>query len=179
LPDEHQLRFSKHKTAKELWATILKTFGGNDATKKTKKNLLKQQYGNFKAEGAEMLEQTFTRLNMSDLDTLSLDDLYNHLKVYEAEVQKKPEPNTQNMAFSSTKHSRGNDEVNTASVYTTSSNVPTASANVDTVSISQETACAYIASQSGRHGSKAEEQTPKALMAIDGMGWDWSYMAND
>nr|GFC91103.1 hypothetical protein [Tanacetum cinerariifolium] len=29
---------------------ILKTFGGNDATKMTKKNPLKQQYGNFKAE---------------------------------------------------------------------------------------------------------------------------------
>nr|GFB83591.1 hypothetical protein [Tanacetum cinerariifolium] len=42
LPDEHQLRFSKYKTAPELWAAILKTFGGNKATKKTKKNLLKQ-----------------------------------------------------------------------------------------------------------------------------------------
>nr|GEW03611.1 hypothetical protein [Tanacetum cinerariifolium] len=42
-PDEHQLRFSKYKTAQELWATILKTFGGNEATKKTKKNQLKQQ----------------------------------------------------------------------------------------------------------------------------------------
>nr|GEZ03685.1 hypothetical protein [Tanacetum cinerariifolium] len=31
-------------------AAILKTFGGNEATKKTKKNQLKQQYGNFKAE---------------------------------------------------------------------------------------------------------------------------------
>nr|GEV05323.1 putative ribonuclease H-like domain-containing protein [Tanacetum cinerariifolium] len=59
LPDEHQLRFSKYKTAQELWAAILKTFGGNEATKKTKKNLLKQQYGNFKAEGSETLEQTF------------------------------------------------------------------------------------------------------------------------
>nr|GEW33068.1 hypothetical protein [Tanacetum cinerariifolium] len=217
LPDEHQLRFSKHKTAKELWAVILKTFGGNEATKKTKKNLLKQQYRNFRAEGAKTLEQTFTRLqvivgqlqfmgievkqddlnqkfltslapewlmhtivwrNRSDLDTMSLDDLYNHLKVYEAEVQKKSEPNTQNMAFiSSTKHRKGNDEVNTAS-----GNVLTASANVATVSISQETACAYIASQSElpetrreegdtyRQGSKAEEQTPKALMTevVDG-----------
>nr|GFB80766.1 hypothetical protein [Tanacetum cinerariifolium] len=50
LPDEHQLRFSIYKTAQELWVAILKTFGGNEATKKTKKNLLKQQYGNFKAE---------------------------------------------------------------------------------------------------------------------------------
>nr|GEZ40445.1 ribonuclease H-like domain-containing protein [Tanacetum cinerariifolium] len=56
LPDEYQLRFSKYKTAKELWAAILKTFGGNEATKKRKKNLLKQQYGNFKAEGSETLE---------------------------------------------------------------------------------------------------------------------------
>nr|GEZ28491.1 hypothetical protein [Tanacetum cinerariifolium] len=136
LLDEHQLRFSKHKTAKELWAVILKIFGGNEATKKTKKNLLKQ----------------------SDLDTMSLDDLYNHLKVYQAEVQKKSEPNTQNMAFISlTKHNRGNNEVNTASVYTASSNVPTASANVAIVSISQETACAYIASQSGGSQTKFED----------------------
>nr|GEX49048.1 hypothetical protein [Tanacetum cinerariifolium] len=42
----------KYKTAQELWAAILKTFRGNEATKKTKKNLLKQQYGNFKAEGS-------------------------------------------------------------------------------------------------------------------------------
>nr|GFA92091.1 hypothetical protein [Tanacetum cinerariifolium] len=188
LPDEHQLRFSKHKTAQELWAVILKTFGGNEATKKTKKNLLKQQYDNFKAEGSETLEQTFNRLqvivsqlqfmdveieqddlnkkfltslapewlmhtivwrNRSDLDTMSLDDLYNHLKVYESEVQKKSEPNSQNMAFiSSAKHSRGNEDVNTASVSTASTNVPTASANVGVASISQDTACAYIASQS-------------------------------
>nr|GEV83811.1 hypothetical protein [Tanacetum cinerariifolium] len=62
LPDEHQLRFIKYDTAKELWEAILKTFGGNEATKKTKKNQLKQQYGNFKAEGSETLEQTFNRL---------------------------------------------------------------------------------------------------------------------
>nr|GEZ18871.1 ribonuclease H-like domain-containing protein [Tanacetum cinerariifolium] len=166
LPDEHQLRFSKYKTAQELWATILKTFGSNEATKKTKKNLLKQQYGNFKAKGSETLEQTFNRLqviisqlqfmdveikhddlnkkfltslapewlmhtivwrNRSDLDTMSLDDLYNHLKVYESEVQKKSELNSQNMAFiSSAKHSRGHEEVNTAST-----NVSTASANIE------------------------------------------------
>nr|GFC00829.1 hypothetical protein [Tanacetum cinerariifolium] len=30
-----------------------------------------------------------------------------------------------------------------------------------------------------RQGSKVKEQALKALMAIDGVGWDWSYMAND
>nr|GEX43008.1 ribonuclease H-like domain-containing protein [Tanacetum cinerariifolium] len=56
LPKEYQLRFSKYETGKELWEAILKTFGGNEATKKTKKNQLKLQYGNFKAEGSETLE---------------------------------------------------------------------------------------------------------------------------
>nr|GFC98479.1 hypothetical protein [Tanacetum cinerariifolium] len=33
--------------------------------------------------------------------------------------------------------------------------------------------------ESYRQGSKAEEKSLKALMAIHGMGWDWSYMANE
>nr|GFD17480.1 hypothetical protein [Tanacetum cinerariifolium] len=28
-------------------------------------------------------------------------------------------------------------------------------------------------------GSKAEEKSSKALMAIDEVGWDWSYMVNE
>nr|GEY98162.1 hypothetical protein [Tanacetum cinerariifolium] len=32
--------------------------------------------------------------------------------------------------------------------------------------------------ESYRQGSEAEEKTLKALMAIDGVGWDWSYMVN-
>nr|GEZ08519.1 hypothetical protein [Tanacetum cinerariifolium]GEZ08530.1 hypothetical protein [Tanacetum cinerariifolium] len=93
---------------------------------------------------------------MSDLDTMSLDDLYNHLKIYESEVQKKSEPNSQNMAFiSSAKHNRGNKQVNTASVSTANTNVPTASIGV--ASISQDTACAYIASQSSGSQIKFED----------------------
>nr|GEW61115.1 ribonuclease H-like domain-containing protein [Tanacetum cinerariifolium] len=164
LPDEYQLRFSKYKTARELWAVILKTFGGNEATKKRKKNLLKQQYGNFKfmnvevehddlnqkfltSLGPEWLMHTIVWRNRNDLDTMSLDDLYNHIKVYESEVQKKSYPNSQNMAFiSSSKHSSGNEDGNTACVSTTSTNVLTTSASVAT--ITQDTASAYIASQS-------------------------------
>nr|GEZ69504.1 hypothetical protein [Tanacetum cinerariifolium] len=97
----------------------------------------------------EWLMHTIVWRNMSDLDTMSLDDLYNHFKVYESEVQKKSKPNSQNMAFiSSAKHSKGNEDVNTASVSTASTNVPTASANIRVASISQDTACAYIASLS-------------------------------
>nr|GEU79292.1 hypothetical protein [Tanacetum cinerariifolium] len=165
----------------------------------------------------EWLMHTIVWRKKSDLDTMSLDDLYNHLKVYESEVQKKIEPNSQNIAFISTaKHSSGNEDGNTACVPTASTNVPTASASIAT--ISQDTACAYIASQSSgsqikfkdinqidendmeemdikwnmallsmradkaprsqdremrdnfRQRSKAKEQAPKALMAIDRTG---------
>nr|GFA04531.1 hypothetical protein [Tanacetum cinerariifolium] len=71
LPDEHRLRFSKYETAKEFWEPILKTFGENEATKKIKKNQLKLQYGNFKAEGSKTLEQTFNRLQ----DIIDEDDI--------------------------------------------------------------------------------------------------------
>ncbi|GJU01619.1 hypothetical protein Tco_1111957 [Tanacetum coccineum] len=37
-------------------------FGGNTATKKTQKNLLKQQYENFVASNTEVIEQTYERL---------------------------------------------------------------------------------------------------------------------
>nr|GEW52439.1 hypothetical protein [Tanacetum cinerariifolium] len=77
---------------------------------------------------AELYRKTSKR---SDLDTMSLDDLYNHLKVYESEVQKKSKSNSQSMAFiSSAKHSSGNEEVNTASVSTAITNVSPASANI-------------------------------------------------
>nr|GEX01592.1 hypothetical protein [Tanacetum cinerariifolium] len=71
LPDE--LRFSKYDSAKELWEAILKTFSGNEATKKTKKNRLKQ------------MASTIVWRNRDDLDTMSLDDVYNNLKVHKTE----------------------------------------------------------------------------------------------
>nr|GFA87996.1 hypothetical protein [Tanacetum cinerariifolium] len=58
-PEETGKGAASESSARELWEAILKTFGGNEATKKTKKNQLKLQYGNFKAEGSETLEQTF------------------------------------------------------------------------------------------------------------------------
>nr|GEZ94124.1 hypothetical protein [Tanacetum cinerariifolium] len=145
-------------------AAILKTFDGNEATKKTKKNLLKHQYGNFKEKGSETLEQTFNRLQViigqlqfmdveveqDDLNQKFLTSLAPEWLMHtKSEVQKKSKPNSQNMAFiSSAKHSSGNEDGNTACV-------PTASASVAT--ISQDTACAYIASQSSGFQIKFED----------------------
>ncbi|GJX11369.1 retrovirus-related pol polyprotein from transposon TNT 1-94 [Tanacetum coccineum] len=42
LPNEHLMTFNKYKDAKTLFAAIQTRFGGNEATKKTQKTLLKQ-----------------------------------------------------------------------------------------------------------------------------------------
>nr|GEV05324.1 hypothetical protein [Tanacetum cinerariifolium] len=61
-PNEHQLKFNSIEDAKQLMEAIEKRFGRNDATKKTQRYLLKQQYENFTNSNSEMLDQTFDRL---------------------------------------------------------------------------------------------------------------------
>ncbi|GKE85502.1 hypothetical protein Tco_1559244 [Tanacetum coccineum] len=43
IPNEYQLNFNSIKDAKSLLQVVEKSFGGNAATKKTQRNLLKQQ----------------------------------------------------------------------------------------------------------------------------------------
>ncbi|GJS87159.1 hypothetical protein Tco_0769795 [Tanacetum coccineum] len=100
------------------------------------KTILKQQYENFTASRSEGLDKTYDSLpsawnnialimrNKADLDELSMDDLYNNLKVYEAEIkiQSSLISNSQNVAFVSSENtSSTNDAVNTAHEVTTAS----------------------------------------------------------
>nr|GEW33483.1 putative ribonuclease H-like domain-containing protein [Tanacetum cinerariifolium] len=86
----------------------------------------------------EWLMYTIVWRNRSDLDAMSLDDLYNHLKVYEPEVKKKAELNSYNMAFiSSSKNSSEKGEVNTSCIPTTSTQVSPASADIKYEDINQ------------------------------------------
>ncbi|GKA29826.1 RNA-directed DNA polymerase, eukaryota [Tanacetum coccineum] len=82
IPNEHQLKFNFIKDAKKLLEAVEKRFGGNEATKKTQRNLLKQQYENFTTPSSEMLDQTFDRLQKlvpqlvhEDLQQIHLDDM--------------------------------------------------------------------------------------------------------
>nr|GEV27268.1 proline-rich receptor-like protein kinase PERK9 [Tanacetum cinerariifolium] len=76
--------------------------------------------------------------NKADLDTISMDDLYNNLKVYEPEVKGMSSSNssTQNMDFVSSSNSNTNRAVNTAhGVSTASTQVNTViSTNIDSLS---------------------------------------------
>ncbi|GJX92293.1 hypothetical protein Tco_0345619 [Tanacetum coccineum] len=197
IPNEHQLKFNSIKDAKLLMEAVEKRFGGNAATKKTQRNLLKQQYENFTAPSSEMLDQTFDRLqklvsqlellgemisqedvnqkllrslssewnthavvwrNKAELETMSMDDLYNNLKVYEPEVKgmSSSSSSTQNMAFvSSSNNNSGssNEVVNTAQTVNTAYGVSTASTQVNTANssnvdnLSDAVIYAFLASQ--------------------------------
>nr|GEZ21468.1 ribonuclease H-like domain-containing protein [Tanacetum cinerariifolium] len=180
---------------------ILKTFGGNEATKKTKKNQLKQQYGNFKAEGSETLEQTYSRLQA----------IVSHLAFMDVEIEQDdlnqkfltsltPEWLMYTIVWgyrANTSSEKGN--VHTASVPTASTQVSTAIADVAVASISHDTVCVYIASQLNGSQIKYEDITQIDEDDIEEMdikwnmdllsmraerfwkktGWDWSYMANE
>ncbi|GJS27018.1 hypothetical protein Tco_0487638 [Tanacetum coccineum] len=140
IPNEHQLKFNSIKDDKKLLKAVKKRFGGNEATKKTQRNLLKQQYENFTAPSLEMRDQTFDRLQklvsqlelLADLDTMSMDDLYNNLKVYEPEVKgmSSSSSSTRNMAFVSSLNnntSSTNEAINTAQAINAAHGVSTAS----------------------------------------------------
>nr|GEX00624.1 ribonuclease H-like domain-containing protein [Tanacetum cinerariifolium] len=62
LPNEHLMIFNRYKDAKTLFAAIQTRFGGNEATKKTQKTLLKQMYKNFSAPSTKSFDSIFNRL---------------------------------------------------------------------------------------------------------------------
>nr|GEZ36345.1 ribonuclease H-like domain-containing protein [Tanacetum cinerariifolium] len=116
IPGEHLLKFHSIKDAKSLWKAIKTRFGGNKESKKMHKTILKQQYENFIASRSEGLDKTYDRKE-PDIETLRMDDLYNNLKVYEAEIkgQSSLSSNSHNVAFVSFEYTSSiNEAVNAA-----------------------------------------------------------------
>ncbi|GJR39624.1 putative ribonuclease H-like domain-containing protein [Tanacetum coccineum] len=187
LPNEHQLTFSQYPDAKTMFATIETRFGGNAATKKTQKTLLKQQYENFSASSAESLDSIFDRLqkivsrlailgvviaqedlnskflssltlewnthvvvwmNKPEIETMSIDDLYNNFKIVEQKIKKTvgTSSGVQNLAFMTAPSSSSTNDANTASsqVSAASPSVNTASPQVCTASVSDNTVYAFM-----------------------------------
>ncbi|GKD82928.1 ribonuclease H-like domain-containing protein [Tanacetum coccineum] len=121
IPDEYQPRFHGIKDAKTLWATIKSRFGGNVESKKMQKNVLKQQFENFSVSDTKGLDKAYDRfqklINQLEIhDELDIDDLYNNLKVFEADIKgsSRSSSNSQNVAFLSAEDTNSINEVNTA-----------------------------------------------------------------
>nr|GEU44651.1 hypothetical protein [Tanacetum cinerariifolium] len=160
LSNKHQLKFKPSKTTKSIMEAIEKRFGGNKELQKLISQLeihgetISQEDLNpklLKSLLTEWRTHTLIWRNKPDLETLSMDDLYNNLKIYEAEVMgsSSTNQNTQNIAFvSSNNTDRTNKAVSAAhSIFaanskTNASNLP----NVD--SLSDAVIYSFFASQS-------------------------------
>nr|GEV66212.1 hypothetical protein [Tanacetum cinerariifolium] len=117
--------------------------------------------------------------NKSDLDTMSMVDLYNNLKVYEPEVKgiSSSSSSTHNMDFVSSLNnntSSTNGAVNTAQAVNTSHRVSTASTQVNTSystnidNLSDAVICSFFAIQQN------------TFVSCDGLGgYDWSDQAEE
>nr|GEV80074.1 ribonuclease H-like domain-containing protein [Tanacetum cinerariifolium] len=207
-------------------------FGGNEATKKTRKILLKSLPSEWNAN-------VVVWRNKYDLDTMSIDDLYNNFKIVKQEVKRTASSNSssQNMDFVSSPSTNSTNKVYTAygvSTPSTPSNtastqVSTASSQTSTANLSDATVYAFLSNQSNgsqlvhedhkqihedeleeinlkwhlallsmrekrgprnqdsrnkyqdnsKRTMNVEETHPKAMVAIDGIGFDWIYMAED
>nr|GFA19530.1 hypothetical protein [Tanacetum cinerariifolium] len=129
IPDEHLLKFHACKNAKSLWEAIKNKFRGNKESKKMQMTILKQNYKNFAASGQKGLDKTYDwfqkLINQLEIhDTLSMNDLYNNLKVYESEIkdQSSSSSTSQNVAFVSSDNTSGtNETVNTTHNVSTAS----------------------------------------------------------
>nr|GEW76852.1 hypothetical protein [Tanacetum cinerariifolium] len=114
IPDEHLLKFHRINDAKTLWEAI-KTI-----QLEIHNEVISQEDANLKLLRSlppAWSTHTLIMRNKLDLDMLSMDDLYNNLKVYEAQIkgQSSSSSNSQNVAFVSSDNTRSTNEVvNTA-----------------------------------------------------------------
>ncbi|GJZ28628.1 putative ribonuclease H-like domain-containing protein [Tanacetum coccineum] len=76
IPDRHLLSFHDAEDAKTLWSAIKARFGGNEASKKMQKNLLKQQFETFTIGSREELDSAYERFQ----------NILSMLELYEAKV---------------------------------------------------------------------------------------------
>ncbi|GKC50695.1 hypothetical protein Tco_1073440, partial [Tanacetum coccineum] len=165
IPNEHQLKFNSMKDAKKLLEAVEKRFEMLDQTFDRLQKLVSQLELLGEKISQEDVNQKLLRSlspewnthavvwrNKADLDTMSMDDLYNNLKVYEPEVKgmSSSSSSTQNVAFVS---SSNNNTSSTNKTVNTAHGVSTASTQVNVVNstnidnLSNAFICAFFASQ--------------------------------
>ncbi|GJR26926.1 putative ribonuclease H-like domain-containing protein [Tanacetum coccineum] len=197
-----------HITQKLPVKAIENRFGGNTTTKKTQKNLLKQQYENFAASSTKVIEQTYegiqkliSQLEMhgevipqEDTNISCLRSLITRMDyVYESEVKgtSSSTTNSHNVAFlSSSSTNSATRAVNTAQGVNTASTQGVADSSTTCFNCQQERTHCKERREPRNQDSRnreptrrtvlVEETTSNALVSqCDGFGYDWSDQAKE
>ncbi|GJX89742.1 ribonuclease H-like domain-containing protein [Tanacetum coccineum] len=137
LPNEHQLKFNSYKDAKTPMQAIESRFGVIEQTYERLQKLISQMEMHGEVISQKDINQKFLRSlsqewtthtivwrNKPEIETLSLDDLFNNLKAYESEVKgtSNATTNSHNIAFlSSGSTNNASGAVNTAQGVNTTS----------------------------------------------------------
>nr|GEU40308.1 putative ribonuclease H-like domain-containing protein [Tanacetum cinerariifolium] len=212
LPNKDQLKLHSYQDAKFLMEAIKKMYGGNKESKKVQRTLLKQQYESFAASSSKTLDQNFDSLpsewktyaliwrNKAEIETISLDNLYNNLKIYEPKLTRSSSTikNPQNVAFVSSNSTNSTSSTNEAD--NTTYGISTAHTQGNTVNftsidnLSDVVICAFLTSQPNSLQLAREDLEQIDLDDLEKMDlhwemamltirarreYDWSYQAEE
>ncbi|GJR07177.1 putative ribonuclease H-like domain-containing protein [Tanacetum coccineum] len=182
LPNEHKLTFSQYNDAKTMFAAIETRFGGNEATKKTQKTLLKQQYENFnvkKSVGASTGAQNLCFLTTPS--TSSTNEVNTANPAYEVSTV------SPNINTACPQVSTANFSDNT--VYAFMVENPNGSNLLqwdleqihedDIEAMDLKWQLSLLSVRAKRKQGNNEDTSSKEILAIDGVGFDWSDMCDD
>ncbi|GJZ93754.1 putative ribonuclease H-like domain-containing protein [Tanacetum coccineum] len=153
IPNEHQLKFNFIKDAKLLLEAIEKRLQKLVSQLEILGETLSQEDVNQKllrSLSPEWNTHAVVWRNKPELETMSMDDLYNNLKVYEPEVKGTSSSNTstQNIAFVSFNNSGStNEAVNTAHRVSAISTQVSAANSTNVDNLSDAVICAFFFSQ--------------------------------
>ncbi|GJY47546.1 ribonuclease H-like domain-containing protein [Tanacetum coccineum] len=206
------------KDAKSLWEAIKNRFQKLISQLEIHGEVISQEDANMKLLRnlpSAWNNITLIMRNKSDLDTLSMDDLYNNLKVYEAEIkgQSSSSSNSENVAFVSSKNTSSTnkavhtahdlhqldnedlEQIDTNDLEEIDLKWQVAMLTIRVKRFSNEYMDAILKffqwaeklaprNQGNRNGDNTGKimpvETPtNGLIVTDGMGYDWSYQAEE
>ncbi|GJR20614.1 putative ribonuclease H-like domain-containing protein [Tanacetum coccineum] len=149
LPNEHQLTFSQYPDAKSMFTAIEARFGVSRLA--IPGVVIAQEDLNSKFLSSlppEWNTHVVVWMNKPEVETMSIDDLYNNFKIVEQNVKKYVDASSgaQNLAFMTAPSTSSTNDANTASsqVSTASPNVNVTSPQVSTASVSDNTVYAFM-----------------------------------
>nr|GEY00802.1 putative ribonuclease H-like domain-containing protein [Tanacetum cinerariifolium] len=177
LPNEHLLTFSQDKDAKTLFEAIQARFDGNDAIKKTQKTIMKQMYKNFNAPSTYTNEVDIASIQVSatSIPVSTASSPNNTANLSDAIVYAffANQPNRSQLVHEDLEqiHEDDLEEIDLKWQLALLSMRPRRSRR------SQETRPRN--QDSSRKTLIVKDTSSKAMMAIDGAGFDWSYMGDD
>ncbi|GJW01785.1 hypothetical protein Tco_1557036 [Tanacetum coccineum] len=214
-PNERQLTFSQYTDAKTLLQKIVSRLAILGV-------VISQEDLNSKILSSlppEWNTHVVVWMNKLEIETMSIDDLYNNFKIVEQKVKKSvgASSGAQNLAFMTAPSTSSTNDINTAipayEVSTASPNINTANPQVSTANFSDNAMYAFMVEnpngsnllqqdleqiheddleamnlkwqlslltmRAKRKQGNNEDTSSKALLAIDGVGFDWSDMAEE